>query len=188
MKDWGITLLLPEINTPKPSANESFEEGQSKNSFILESEEKLKNFFQYLTDVMRIEMNQTIVTNEMTSLSPPTSKKLKNVGSTNERVLEVPNGTIECRVQHVLWVGRRKIKRKIINQYKNCRPIDVESQITNILLSTAEKYQERFKMFYKLYLVPIPCANMLLYILKMSVVYSQPIQIGLWMVRVVVMK
>ena len=179
MKDWGITLLLPEINTPKPSANESFEEGQSKNSFILESEEKLKNFFQYLTDVMRIEMNQTMVTNEMTSLSPPTSKKLKNVGSTNERVLEVPNGTIECRVQHVLWVGRRKIKRKIINQYKNCRPIDVESQITNVLLSTAEKYQERFKMFYKLYLVPIPCANMPLYILKVPVVYSQPIQIGL---------
>ena len=96
IKDWGITLLLPEINTPKPSANESFEEGQSKNSFNLESDEKLKNFFQYLTDVMRIEMNQTMVTNEMTSLSPPTSKKLKNVGSSNERVLEVPNGTIEC--------------------------------------------------------------------------------------------
>ena len=52
IKDWGITLLLPEINTPKPSTNESFEEGQSKNSFILESEDKLKSFFQYLTDVM----------------------------------------------------------------------------------------------------------------------------------------
>lgn len=44
-KDWGITLLLPEINTPKPSTNESFEEGASKNSFNLDSEEKLKNFF-----------------------------------------------------------------------------------------------------------------------------------------------
>ena len=144
IKDWGITLLLPEINTPKPSTNESFEEGQSKNSFILESEDKLKSFFQYLTDVMRIEMNQTMDTNEMSSLSPPTSKKLKNDQTDNERVLEVPIGTIECKVQHVLWVGRRKIKRKMINQYKNCRPIDVESQITNILLSTAEKYQESF--------------------------------------------
>ena len=144
IKDWGITLLLPEINTPKPSTNESFEEGQSKNSFILESEDKLKSFFQYLTDVMRIEMNQTMDTNEMSSLSPPTSKKLKNDQTDNDRVLEVPIGTIECKVQHVLWVGRRKIKRKMINQYKNCRPIDVESQITNILLSTAEKYQESF--------------------------------------------
>ena len=148
-KDWGITLLLPEINTPKPSTNESFEEGASKNSFNLDSEEKLKNFFQYLTDVMRIEMNQSMETNEMTSLSPPSSKKMKNFGSSNERVLEVPTGTIECRVQHVLWVGRRKLKRKIINQYKNCCLIDVETQITNILLSTAEKYQERFISYIK---------------------------------------
>lgn len=151
IKDWGITLLLPEINTPKPLTNESFEEGQSKNSFILDSEEKMKNFFQYLTDVMRIEMNKSVIINEITSnLSPPTSKKLKNEETTNDRILELPNGIIECKVQHVLWVGRRKIKRKIINQYKNCRPIDIESQITNILLSTAEKYQERYYIIIRL--------------------------------------
>ena len=90
---------------------------------------------------MRIEIDQPIF-NDKTSLSPPTSKKLKSEAIGNNRELEIPNNLIECKVKHVLWVGRRKIKRKILNQYKNCHPIDVEMQITNNLLSTAEKYQK----------------------------------------------
>ena len=43
------------------------------------------------------------------------------------------------KLDYSLWVGRRKLKRKINEQYKNCTWIDVENQITAQLLATEQK-------------------------------------------------
>lgn len=46
---------------------------------------------------------------------------------------------ISGKLEYSLWVGRRKFKRKINEQYKNCTWIDVENQITAQLLATEQK-------------------------------------------------
>lgn len=174
LKDWGVTLLLPECNTTtakkegcsttNESMNSSKNEEKHSNSVAL-SGGKLEILFKYLTEIMRIEVkpidsncvggiiNSNCVGESLESLEetdrdvPEKKMKTDQPNETEDRTKEsVPlgyRGRTECSVSHVLWVGRRKIKRKINSQYKNCSWIDVENQITNQLLATAEKYKER---------------------------------------------
>ena len=59
-----------------------------------------------------------------------------------ENVQGILNKEIECEIQYPMWIGRRKLRRKITQNYKNCTMLDIENQISNQLLVTAEKFKE----------------------------------------------
>ena len=46
---------------------------------------------------------------------------------------------LDCSTSKRLWTGRRTIRRKIDREYKGCSPVDIENQVTRIMLSDGQE-------------------------------------------------
>jgi len=132
-KDWGYSLLLLDNEQQTEEAKSSNDKKILLNNGAA--------FQRYIVDVMRAQLDQPLLADSETR-NEPRDAKMGRMDVQEEKPTVSVRATLSGKLDYPLWVGRRKLKRKINEKFKNCSWLDVENQITNELLGSITKLDQ----------------------------------------------
>lgn len=152
-KDWGVSVLIgfgESGNRMQTGQSGSTTVANVPRAVRMENEYTLNmslakkpEFFSFLDKVLRIRIPEKLINSSMEEMEISPKKIRINEEEMSSDSIDSGHESIgesfDCSVEYKLWEGRRSTRRQLEREYKNCAQIDIDAQVSALLLSKQPK-------------------------------------------------